>query len=122
MSNNNHICEVKIVGIGSGAMDFIEKKILMLFGETVGNGVEEYSVRITMPEFSREIAAEDTLSFGGKEYKVTAIGDEAMETLRLLGHCTLRFDGSEEPVLPGSIHLEDMEMPEIRVGDTIFFY
>ena len=122
MDNKEHICEMKITGIGPGAMDFVEEKILMLFGESAGNGVEEYSVRITMPKIVRDISAGDTLLFGQKEYKVTAIGDEAMETLHLLGHCTLRFDGSAEAVLPGSIHLEDSEMPEVMVGDMICFY
>lgn len=122
MSYMEHICDMKISGIGPGAMDFIDENMIVLFGESAGNGIEEYSVRISMPTFTRDIAAGDTLKFGEKEYIVTAVGTEAMETLRLLGHCTLRFDGSHEAVLPGSIHLDDEEMPEIVIGDTICFY
>ena len=45
-----------------------------------------------------------------------------METFRLLGHCTLHFDGKKAPVLPGVIHVEEKPLPEVRVGDTIRFY
>ena len=113
---------MQICGLGSGALDFIDDKILMLFGASAGNGVEEYSVRITMPQIKKSIEAGCVMHFGKNTYKVTAIGDEAMETLRLLGHCTLRFDGSDVPVLPGTIHLDDADMPEIVIGDTIDFY
>ncbi|MEG1884219.1 MAG: PTS glucitol/sorbitol transporter subunit IIA [Clostridia bacterium] len=116
------ICEMTITGQGSGALDFWDDKLLMLFGDSAGNGVEEYSVRVTMPIVSRDIIFGDKLCFGASEYSVTAIGAEAMQTLRLLGHCTLRFDGSSIAALPGSIHLEDAAMPEIRIGDEIYFF
>lgn len=116
------ICEMTIVGQGSGALDFVDDKLLMLFGESAGNGVEEYSVRITMPTILRDIKPGDTLHFGNNDFRVMSVGEEAMETLRLLGHCTLRFDGCEVPALPGSIHLEDAELPEIIVGSQIYFY
>ena len=115
------VCEMTITGQGASALDFIDEKILMLFGDSAGNGVEEYSVRITLPAITRDIAVNDTLHWGDREYAVTAVGDEAMETLRLLGHCTLRFDGSAEAVLPGSIHLEDSDLPEIVIGNKIYF-
>ncbi|MBE6939814.1 MAG: PTS sorbitol transporter subunit IIA [Ruminococcaceae bacterium] len=115
------VCEMTVTGQGASALDFVEEKLLMLFGDSAGNGVEEYSVRITLPVITRDIAVSDKLHWGDREYRVTAVGDEAMETLRLLGHCTLRFDGSTEAVLPGSIHLEDAEMPEIAIGSKIYF-
>lgn len=111
-----------IVGSGPNVLEFADEKILMLFGESAENGVEEYSVRITMPTILRNIEAGDMLHFGNDEFRVMSVGDEAMETLRLLGHCTLRFDGSEVPTLPGSIHLEDADLPEIIVGSQIYFY
>lgn len=116
------ICEVKITGIGADAMDFVDDNILILFSEQTGNGVEDFSVQITMPHLSRDIASGDRMRFGDKEYLVTAVGDEAMETFKLLGHCTLRFDGSDTPVLPGTIHLEDADFPEVHVGDMVCFY
>ena len=38
------ISESKITGMGPGALDFVEDKILILFSDQVGNGIEEYSV------------------------------------------------------------------------------
>lgn len=114
-------CEMRITGIGPGALDFVDEKLLMLFGDAAGNGVEEYCVRVTLPVITRDVRTGDTLHFGKDQFMVTAVGQEAMETLRLLGHCTLRFDGSETAILPGSIHLEDSDIPQIIVGDAIFF-
>ena len=116
------ICEVKITGIGADAMDFVDDKILILFSEQTGNGVEDFSIQITMPQPSRDIVSGDKMRFGDKEYIVTSVGDEAMMTFKLLGHCTLRFDGSTEPVLPGTIHLSDAALPEVQIGDTVCFY
>ena len=116
------ISESKITGIGSGALDFVDDKILILFSDQVGNGIEDYSVRITMPQLTRDVVPGDTLRFGDKDYRVTAVGDKAMETFRLLGHCTLHFDGSEVPVLPGVIHVEEKAMPTVTAGDSVCFY
>lgn len=116
------ICESEITGIGPGALDFVEDKILILFSDQVGNGIEEYSVQITMPQLSRDLVPGDTLRFGSTEYRVTAIGGKALETLRLLGHCTLHFDGSEVPVLPGVIHVEEKALPTVMIGDRISFH
>lgn len=116
------ICEVKITGMGEGALDFVDDKILILFSGNAGNGVEEFSVQITMPQLSGDIVRGNYLRMGTEEYQVTAVGEEAMETFRLLGHCTLRFDGSDTPVLPGTIHLTDSAVPEVHIGDIIGFY
>ena len=117
-----NIFETRITGMGQGALDFVEDHILILFGNQAGNGLEEYSVQITMPQVNRDVAPGDILDFGGHTYQVTAIGHKAMETFRLLGHCTLHFDGKKAPVLPGVIHVEEKPLPEVRVGDTIRFY
>ena len=116
------ISESKITGMGSGALDFVEDKILILFSDQVGNGIEEYSVQITMPQPIRDIVPGDNLRFGTSEYKVTAIGSKAMETFRLLGHCTIHFDGRPVPVLPGVIHVEEKVLPEVVVGESVCFY
>ena len=116
------ICEIEITGMGEGALDFVEDKILILFSGDAGNGVEEFSVQITMPQLSSNIVSGNRMRIGESDYLITAVGDEAMVTFRLLGHCTLRFDGSETPVLPGTIHLEDSAVPEVHVGDIITFY
>lgn len=116
------ICEVKITGMGEGALDFVDDKILILFSGNAGNGVEEFSVQITMPQLSGDVVRGNCVRMGTEEYQVTAVGEEAMETFRLLGHCTLRFDGSDTPVLPGTIHLTDSAVPEVHIGDIISFY
>ncbi|HAP8255329.1 TPA: PTS sorbitol transporter subunit IIA, partial [Enterococcus faecium] len=36
-----------------------------------------------------------------------------------LGHITIKFDGSHEPELPGTMYVEDKEMPHLRKGTII---
>lgn len=47
----------------------------------------------------------DIFIFAGKRFPVTAIGSNAIDNLRDLGHATLYFDGAEEAKLPGTVHL-----------------
>ena len=46
------------------------------------------------------------MKIGTKTYKITAVGDEAIQTLRDLGHCTLAFTADTEPYRPGCINLD----------------
>lgn len=114
-------CECTITGIGSGALDFADDRMLILFSNQAGNGLEEYSVQISTPQFQRDIKPGDTMYFGDNSYLVTAVGEKAMETFRLLGHCTLRFDGSDVAVLPGTIHVESSQLPPVIAGTKIIF-
>ena len=60
----------------------------------------------------------DTLSFGDQRYAVTAVGEKVAETFSTLGHCTVRFDGAAEPVLPGTVHVKGT-YPSYQIGDRI---
>ena len=60
----------------------------------------------------------DTLSFGDQRYAVTAVGEKVGETFSTLGHCTVRFDGAAEPVLPGTVHVKGT-YPSYQIGDRI---
>jgi len=60
-----------------------------------------------------------------KVFTVTAIGDEALHTLKELGHCTLSFKGGDAAERPGCIMLqgdEPLTKDDIKVGTTIEIY
>ena len=48
----------------------------------------------------------ETLKLGSKTYKITAVGDEAIHTLKEMGHCTLAFSSDTTPYRPGCINLD----------------
>ena len=52
---------------------------------------------------------------------MTAVGTEALMTLKELGHCTFKFTGRSEEEVPGQIELLGDHKPEIEVGDHIIF-
>ena len=108
----------KILALGAQAMDFKEENMLILFGPRANGGLEEYSVIIEEPQVPVSIQPGDTLSFGDQRYAVTAVGEKVAETFSTLGHCTVRFDGAAEPVLPGTVHVKGA-YPSYQIGDRI---
>jgi PTS system glucitol/sorbitol-specific IIA component len=112
-------CRTLIKSIGDEALEFLDEKMLILFGDIARNGLENYSIRIGMPKCSANMAVNDIFIFGKEKYTITAVGEKAMETFTQMGHCTLRFDGAKEAALPGSVHLLGEKLPEVSVGDSI---
>ncbi|MBF7097104.1 PTS glucitol/sorbitol transporter subunit IIA [Alkalibacter mobilis] len=110
---------VKITGYGDMALDFLTENMLIIFNENAPNELKEISVLHEISELASEVEVGDLVEIGGKEYFVTSVGDEANHTLKTMGHCSLRFDGAEEPQLPGSIHLKGDGVPTIEIGKYI---
>ncbi|MFQ8689396.1 MAG: PTS glucitol/sorbitol transporter subunit IIA [Blautia sp.] len=108
----------KILAIGESAGEFQLENILIFFGHRANGGLEDYSVIIQEPESPVSLKPGDTLSIGDQEYPVTAVGDKVNETFSTLGHCTVRFDGADTPVLPGSLHVSGA-YPLCQVGDVV---
>ncbi|HHV18327.1 MAG TPA: PTS glucitol/sorbitol transporter subunit IIA [Thermoanaerobacterales bacterium] len=112
-------CKTFVKSIGDEALGFLDEKMLILFGDMAGNGLENYSMRIDIPKCSSNVSVNDIFIFGKEKYTITAVGEKVMETFMQLGHCTLRFDGAKEAALPGSVHLLGKKLPEVSVGDSI---
>ncbi|HBH6790719.1 TPA: PTS sorbitol transporter subunit IIA, partial [Enterococcus faecium] len=67
----------------------------------------------------KEITCDMKLCFDKQMYVITAVGDVVQTNLNELGHITIKFDGSHEPELPGTMYVEDKEMPHLRKGTII---
>lgn len=99
---------VTITGWGEDALGFLEAEdcnFLVIFNDDAPSELAEIAVLHTRAELSADPAPGDTMSICDKLYRVTAVGDEALHTLRQLGHCTLSFKGGSEPERPGCIML-----------------
>lgn len=113
--------EVTVTGIGDLALEMLDHMGgLILFDDCAPAELAEISVLHTTGTLQGELAVGDKVAFGKNEYVITAIGEEAVKTLKDMGHCTLKFTGHDAVELPGQIELKGSELqPKIAVGDTI---
>lgn len=117
----------KITGWGEEALTFLEDSengFIIIFNKNAPEELKEIAVLHTTDGLGADPVVGDTVVICEKVYEVTAIGDEALHTLRELGHCTLCFRGDNEPERPGCIMLEgESLLPEdVVVGATIEIY
>ena len=111
--------KTQINKIGPSVEDFLGEKMLILFGENAPAELAEYCLLIDVNNVEGEIVPGDTLQLGEKDYKVTAVGDAVKKNLSSLGHITLKFDGTKDPELPGTLYLEESEIVLPKSGDFI---
>lgn len=117
--NNVTIYHTKVVNIGSQANLFKEENMMILFGTAAPADLADYCFNIELTTVNGTIATGDTLSFDHQDYKVTAVGNVVLKNLKDLGHITIKFDGSSNPTLGGTLHVEDKAFPDITVGTEI---
>ena len=102
--------DVTITGLGDMALEFLnpamEMPFIILFNDNAPAELAELAVLHTEAELTEAPAPGDTMKIGQKVYKITAVGDEAIHTLKELGHCTIAFKGDSEPYRPGCIQLD----------------
>ena len=102
--------DVTVTGLGDMALAFLdpamEMRFVILFNDDAPAELAELAILHTKAELTEAPAPGDTMKIGAKTYKVTAVGDEAIHTLKELGHCTLAFTADTEPYRPGCINLD----------------
>ncbi|WP_122790954.1 PTS glucitol/sorbitol transporter subunit IIA [Intestinibacillus sp. Marseille-P6563] len=116
-----------ITGWGEDALGFLADEdcnFMILFNEDAPAELAEIAVLHTKAELAADPAVGDTMMICDKVYDITAVGDEALHTLRQLGHCTLSFKGGSEPERPGCIMLEGepLRPEDVVKGGTIEIY
>lgn len=118
----------EITGFGPMAFEFLQEEMplnfVIIFNEEAPPELAELAILHTKEELLATPAKGDILMLGSNVYTITAVGDEAPETLRELGHCTLAFGGGEEAFRPGCIMLEGpmITKDSLKVGDRIEIY
>ena len=116
-------CE--ITSWGEAALSFMEDpeaNFIIIFNNNAPAELAEFSVLHTTPNYNEDPAVGDTLFICDKAFNITAIGDEALHTLKELGHCTLSFNGGSSPERPGCIMLDGdapLVREDVRMGATI---
>ena len=113
------IYTTEVTKLGESVGEFLEQGMLITFKDNAPQELAEYCILHSENNLRQDIQVGDTLTIGEESYKITAVGDAVNKNLSSLGHITLRFDGSIEADLPGTLCLEEKSLKEINVGDKI---
>ncbi|WP_182185996.1 PTS glucitol/sorbitol transporter subunit IIA [Pectinatus frisingensis] len=96
----------KITSWGKDAIKlFKELNYLIIFNDDAPPELAEISILHEKAPLYGNILKGDTFIIGEKIFDVTAIGNEAYNTFKELGHATLNFSGENKAPLPGHIVL-----------------
>lgn len=113
------IFKTKVTNIGKEAEMFLLEKMIILFGENAPETLADYCFNINLEKVIKEIAPGMTLVIDGEEFQITSVGNVVTYNLNQLGHITIKFDGSVEPELAGTLYVEKKDIPQISVGSII---
>lgn len=107
-----------ITGFGQLAFDFLEENMLIVFDENAPEELAEISALHTHCDLEKDITVGDIVKLGNKVYTVTAVGSEANQTFKSMGHCCLMFTGNDAVALPGQIELKGDGNPDLKIADA----
>ena len=114
--------EVTVTAIGDFVLPFMQtRESGILFDKDVPYEYENMVVAHTKATLSADIVPGDKISLVDRSYTVTAVGAEAMKTLREHGPCTIVFTGKDAVEQPGQIMVKGDGVPRFMVGDVIRF-
>jgi len=113
------IYENTIKSIGIAANSFLEEKMFILFGDGAPQELKDFCYNIEVVDAAEEIKAGQKLYINNDSFEITSVGDIVQRNLTTMGHITLRFDGSTSPELPGTLYLENKDVPSMDLGTEL---
>lgn len=113
------IYETEVTKLGPLVEAFYDEKMVILFKDNAPEELAEYCVLHNLNNLTDNLQTGDIFKIDGIEYKITSVGDEVYKNLKDLGHICVRFDGSAEALLPGSLYVENKEIKEFKIGTRI---
>lgn len=111
------IWETSCTAIGPKTEELAGMGMIVTFGANAPTEIAEFCVTISTMPVTQPITAGMYLQVGDQAFPVTAVGEVASDNLANLGHVTFNFDGSTEPSMPGTIHVEGA-VPPVTIGTT----
>ena len=112
--------EVTVTAIGKLARKFLESNnSVILLDEGAHPNLAEMVIEHTPSELTGDLVAGDTLTIGKQKYKIVRVGENANDTIRESGHCTLLFNAKGS--MPGQIELEATAIPSFTQGVKFTF-
>ena len=106
---------------GSLAREGFEDGMFITFAENEAtNDMADYCFLHTHGQLTQDFTLGDLFILGGKRFPLTAVGSNALDNFRSLGHITIYFDGAEEAKLPGTVHLLGHLPTDTLIEDSDF--
>jgi PTS system glucitol/sorbitol-specific IIA component len=105
-----------VTQVGSLVADFVEKGILIFFGENAPAELHEISV-LHRPDIEvGGLAVGDVVILDDHAFPILAVGHVANDNLVKLGHIDLKFNGETTPPLGGDVCLPKETPPKLAPG------
>ena len=108
-----------ITAIGPYVSEFVDHNILVLFGQNAPEELAEFTVLHDGTMLNAPLTIGDLVYVGDESVKILAVGDVANANLENLGHLVLKFNGENEPEMPGDVCVEKKTIPDFEVGTVI---
>lgn len=108
--------QAQIREIGPLVGEFTAAGVLVLFGENAPEELKEFSIIHDGKQLQQEVSPGDWFCLEDLRYRVLAVGEVANTNLGNLGHLILKFNGFEQPEMPGDVCVEAKPLPEIQEG------
>jgi PTS system glucitol/sorbitol-specific IIA component len=105
--------------VGEMAAEFAAEGILVFFGPQAPEELHEFAVITDEAPLTSEIKPGDLFDIGDHSYPITSVGEMANGNVAELGHLVVKFNGLEEPELPGDVSVVAVSSPIPAVGETI---
>lgn len=113
------VFETEIISVGAEAELFKDEKMVILFGKDAPDTLKDYCYNIKVNPVKGSITTDSILAIDESSYKVTAVGDVVQKNLEDLGHITIKFDGSTSAELPGTLYVEEKDIPDLDIGSHV---
>ena len=109
----------QITAIGDLAQNLLDsnRSIILVNDQFAQNLVNNLAIQHASATLDDEIQAGDTLSWGNLSFTVVEVGEEANQSFRESGHCTLLFN--EKLQMPGQIALQGNNLPSLKLGEKL---
>ena len=104
---------------GEMAPAFAAEGIVIFFGLEAPEELHDFAILIDHKELLSPVTPGDVIEIDGVGLSVVGVGDVANENLSNLGHLVVKFNGLEEPELPGDVSVAAQPVPDINIGTVV---
>jgi PTS system glucitol/sorbitol-specific IIA component len=111
--------ETTVSSVGEMVAEFVQEGVLVFFGDQAPEELHDIAALTTEAELVAPVAPGDVLELNGASFQVTAVGDVANENIGQLGHLVVKFNGLDEPEMPGDVSVTPGEVPDIQPGTRV---
>lgn len=115
------IYESIITEVGEDVEAFTDENMLVIFNDTVPEELKSIAVIHEANMLKDDVESGDYFYINDVKFRILHVGDKVNETLKELGHCTIKFSSHEASDLPGTMCVEEKPIPEITKNMTIKF-